>query len=73
MVKLSEYAKKEGISYRTAYNHFKNGLIPTAFKSESGSIYIKNIDVFKDNENEYWINVSKILKESGFSIRKDDI
>ena len=28
LIKLSEYAKNYNLSYVTAYNHFKKGLIP---------------------------------------------
>lgn len=41
-MKLSEYAKQLGISYRTAYNHFKKGLIPNAVQIKTGTIIIDN-------------------------------
>jgi len=69
MLKLSDYAKEKGMSYRTAYNHFKQGLIPEAFQLENGTIYIDNN--FKEDED-IWINISDILKSRGYTIRKDD-
>ena len=39
-MKLSIYAKKHGISYRTAWNHFKAGQIPGAKKLASGTIVV---------------------------------
>ena len=39
-MKLSHYAKKLGITYRTAWSHFKNGLIPGAYRLESGAIIV---------------------------------
>jgi predicted site-specific integrase-resolvase len=68
-MKLSDYAKEKGITYRTAYNHFKQGLIPEASQLENGTIYISNN--FKEDED-IWINISDILKSKGYIIRKDD-
>lgn len=39
-MKLSDYAKKHGMGYRTAWNHFKAGLIPNAKKLPSGMIIV---------------------------------
>lgn len=43
-MKLSEYAKKHGCTTRTAWNHFKKGLIKNAYKTESGRIVIPDED-----------------------------
>lgn len=67
MTKLSDYAKKSGISYRTAYNHFKKGLIPNAIQKENGSIYIHEI-LKKDQD--LWLNVTEFLKNKGYEICK---
>lgn len=37
---LQDYAKKLGIQYRTAWNHFKQGKIEGAYKHETGAIII---------------------------------
>ena len=37
---LSDYAKKLGIQYRTAWNHYKAGKIPNAYQLPSGTIII---------------------------------
>lgn len=42
-IKLSEYAKIKSITYRTAWQHFKNNLIPNSYKDETGHVYI-NLD-----------------------------
>ena len=34
---LSDYAKKLGIQYRTAWNHYKAGKIPNAYQLPSGT------------------------------------
>ena len=39
-MKLSEYAKKHGLTYRTALNHFKAGKISGAYQLESGAIVV---------------------------------
>ena len=44
-MKLSEYAKKKGIAYKTAYLHFTKGIIKDAYQSESGAIFVKEEDV----------------------------
>ena len=39
-MKLSTYAKKLGIQYKTAWNHFSSGQIPGAYKLPSGTIIV---------------------------------
>lgn len=39
-MKLSDWAKKQGISYRTAWEHFRTGKIPDAYKLQSGTIIV---------------------------------
>jgi len=39
-MKLSKYAKKIGVTYRTAWNHYNTGLIPNARKLPNGIIII---------------------------------
>jgi hypothetical protein len=42
-MKLKEWAKKEGISYQTAYRWFKAGELPVkAYQSESGTIIVQD-------------------------------
>ena len=48
-MKLSNYAKELGITYRTAWNLFKAGKISNAYKLNSGTIIVPNkIDVKKE-------------------------
>lgn len=42
-MKLSKYAKNHGLTYRTAYNHFKAGLIENAYQLPSGTVIIKDV------------------------------
>ena len=39
-MKLSDYAKQNNISYRTAYRHYKNGWIKGAYQLKSGTIVV---------------------------------
>jgi putative resolvase len=39
-MKLSSYAKKLGVSYQTAWNHYKAGLTPNAKQLPTGIIVI---------------------------------
>ncbi|MBW1759269.1 MAG: IS607 family transposase [Deltaproteobacteria bacterium] len=39
-MKLSGWAKKQGITYRTAWEHFRTGKIPGAYKLDSGTIIV---------------------------------
>lgn len=43
-MKLSEYARKTGVTYQTAFRWFKNGKIKNSYKTESGSIFVKDIE-----------------------------
>ena len=48
-MKLSEYAKRNSISYQTAWNHYKQGLIPNARQLPTGKVVVDEIF----NENKY--------------------
>lgn len=42
-IKLSEYAKRHSVTYRTAWNRFKAGKIPNAFKDDFGNVLVKYV------------------------------
>ncbi|MFA5154744.1 MAG: IS607 family transposase [Clostridia bacterium] len=46
-MKLSVYAKKLGVTYKTAWNHFNNGLIKNAYKLPNGTIIV-NEEISKE-------------------------
>lgn len=56
-MKLSEYAKKNSISYQTAWSHFKQGLIPNAHKLPTGTIVI---DEEKCKDCEYTVVYARV-------------
>lgn len=60
MIKLSEYAKRHGICYRTAYDHFKKHLIVGAYQLPTGTIVIP--DSYQNPEKTEWVVVySRVL------------
>lgn len=45
-MKLSQWAKLQGLHYRTAYNWFKAGKLPVkAYQSETGTIVVENNNI----------------------------
>lgn len=69
MMKLSDYAKSKNISYRTAYNHFKKGMIPEAYQIDNRTIYIR--DSYIERGDDIWINLTQILADRGYVISKE--
>lgn len=59
MYKLSEYASKHGIHYRTAYDHFKRGVIPGAYQLPTGTIVIPE-DYTAPKPQDYTIIYSRV-------------
>lgn len=49
-MKLSQYCKKMGISYRTGFYWYKKGLIEGAYKTPSGSIFVEEPEKGKGPE-----------------------
>ena len=57
-MKLSEYAKKNSISYRTAWRHYKLGLIPNAKQLSTGTIVVE--DATNISAKEYTIIYARV-------------
>lgn len=53
-MKLSQYAKKLGICYRTAWNQFNNNLIPGAYKLSTGTIIVPD-NIIENNNQKYGV------------------
>lgn len=47
-MKLSQYAKVVGVSYRTVWNWYKQGAIPGAYQLPSGTIIVPDKAIPKD-------------------------
>lgn len=58
LMKLSEYAKKNSISYQTAWNHFNKGLIPNARQLPSGTVVVD--EVVESSKQEYVIVYARV-------------
>lgn len=58
IIKLSEYAKREGIGYRAAWNRYKAGKIHNAFENENGGIMI-NLSQ-KENKTPYTVVYARV-------------
>ncbi|GBC62849.1 resolvase [Desulfonema ishimotonii] len=58
-MKLSHWAKKTGITYKTAWNLFKQGKIPGAYQLESGTIIVP--DSFEEKKKgEYVVCYARV-------------
>lgn len=71
-MKLSTYAKKLGVTYRTAWNHYKAGLIPNAYELGSGAIMVPDENI-KNNETKNDIKKVCIYARVSSSQNKDNL
>jgi len=76
-MKLSRWAKKQGISYLTAYRWFKSGKIANAHQTESGTILVsdkedemlqRNADIFSIFDDIFDSAYSRRQNENRFKI-----
>lgn len=56
-MKLTTWAKKQGVTYKTAWNHYKAGLIPQAYKLGTGTIIVPDESTPK---NEYVVCYARV-------------
>lgn len=64
-MKLSEYAKKNSVSYKTAWKWFKDGLIPNARQVQTGTIIVdESVEVEKDEYTIVYARVSSSENKS---------
>jgi len=59
MKKLRDYAKEHDVTYMTAYNHFRNGLIKGAYQLPTGTIVIPD-DYVVEDKTEYIITYARV-------------
>lgn len=57
-MKLSEYAKRNSISYQTAWLHYKQGLIPNARQLPTGTVVVDDISI--NTKEEYTIVYARV-------------
>ena len=60
MEKLSEYANRHNVTYRTAYNHFRKGLISGAYQLPTGTVVIPDNAVQNITKADYIITYSRV-------------
>jgi len=71
-MKLNEYAKQHGISYRTAWNWFKQGKIQGAKQLHSGTIIInEEEDVKREERVVVYARVSNALRRTELDYQVD--
>lgn len=70
-MKLSEYAKKNSISYQTAWNHFKAGKIEGASQLASGTVVIATPESIKQRRNVIYCRVSSSMNKSNLDSQAD--
>lgn len=64
-MKLSEYAKKNSVSYKTAWKWFKDGLIPNSRQLKTGTIIVdENVEAEKEEYTIVYARVSSSENKS---------
>ena len=58
-IKLSQWAKEKGYTYRGAFNIYKRGCIPYAYKTESGAIRIRVCSP-EEEKSEYTVVYARV-------------
>lgn len=57
-MKLSDYAKRNSVSYQTAWSHYRQGLIPNARQLPTGTVVID--DTSNDAKEDYTIVYARV-------------
>jgi predicted site-specific integrase-resolvase len=60
MRKLRDYAREHGVTCRTAYNHFKRGLITRAYQLPTGTIVIPDDVRLEHSRPEYAVTYARV-------------
>lgn len=58
-MKLKEWADKQSISYRTAWEHFRTGKIPNAYKLSTGTIVVPE-EKAEEIKQEYIVTYARV-------------
>lgn len=71
-MKLSEYAKRNSISYQTAWLHYKQGLIPNARQLPTGTVVVDEVsDTNKDEYTAVYARVSSSENKDNLNSQAD--
>lgn len=60
VMKLSHWAKKQGITYRTAWEHYRCGKIPGAYQLETGTIIVPDTDEYSPHKPNYVVTYARV-------------
>lgn len=63
-MKLSQWAKREGIHYQTAWKWFKKGMIPNSHQTPTGSVFVKDEGLAKDAKTFIYCRVSNFSRRA---------
>ena len=66
-MKLSTYAKKNGITYKTAWNHYTKGLIPNAIKLPTVTVVINEDALSTPEKTAVYARVSSYENKNNLS------
>jgi len=70
---LRQYADKLGIHYRTAWNHYKRGLIPKAYQLPTGTIIVPNDEITKAEHVVVYCRVSSAGNKDNLKTQADRV
>ena len=70
-MKLSDYAKKLGMNYRTVWNWYKDGKIPNAMKTPSGSIVVLEDESDREDYVVTYARVSSSENRNNLDVQSD--
>ncbi|MGD0886914.1 MAG: hypothetical protein ABSA46_18890 [Thermodesulfovibrionales bacterium] len=70
-MKLSEYAKKIGVSYRTAWNYFRAGKL-NAYQTHTGTVIVREKD--KPTEGKVAVLLPRVVfrKQNGSGVAEEE-
>lgn len=68
-IKLSQWAKQNGYTYRGAYDMYLRGQLPDAFRMASGSIFVNQVAATNQSKTEYTAIYARVSTPK----QKDDL
>jgi len=72
-MKLSQWAKKNSVTYRTAFTHFKKGMIDGGYTLKSGAIMVKDETPIKLEHNVVYARVSSVENKNNLETQASRI
>lgn len=72
-MRLADWARKNSLSYRTAWEHFRTGKIPTAYKLPSGTIVVPDEEPVRTNFVVVYARVSSSENKSNLDSQAERV